>query len=92
MQGDVEAFGVAQRSDVAPGGDQRGLDRIVGLIRVAEDPEGDRHARVANESGESVECLDVALHRPIHQGSLQPPLPSRVPPPRLIGLESPLGS
>lgn len=79
MEPRLEAVGVAEGSDVAPCGDERGLDRVVGLIRVAQDAERDRHAAVADESGERVEGLDVATLRPIDERSLQPPLPSRCP-------------
>jgi hypothetical protein len=65
MEPGLEEIGVAQRAELAPGGDQRALHRILGQICVAQDPNRDRHAPVADRAGKGVERLGVALLRSI---------------------------
>ena len=42
----IEAFGVAKGRQVAPGAEQRLLGRVLGAMRVAEDPVGERIAAI----------------------------------------------
>jgi hypothetical protein len=49
MEPGLEEIGIAQRSELAPGGDQRGLNGILGQICVAQDPYRDRHHRSPTE-------------------------------------------
>ncbi|MEW5990846.1 MAG: hypothetical protein AB1736_05800 [Chloroflexota bacterium] len=63
-----------QRSELAPGRDQRGLDSVLRQVDVPKDPTGDLHATVADGAGEGIECLAVATPGPFHERSLHPSL------------------
>ena len=90
MQPGFEAIGVAQRSELPPGEDERGLDRVLGQVGVAQDPERDRHAVVADRAGEGVEGLSVAPLSPGPRALGAPDSPSyTVHPEGRITLESP---
>ena len=67
-----EAVGVAQRPQLAPGRDERGLHRVLGQVGVAQDPTRDRHAPVADHARQGVEGLAVAPLRPVHERSVHP--------------------
>ena len=66
----LEAIRVTERAELPPGRDERGLDGVRGEVGVAQDPTRDRHALVADRSGEGVEGLFVAPLRPIDERSL----------------------
>jgi hypothetical protein len=72
MEPRFEAIGITERPNLAPGGDERCLHRVLGLIGVPKDPTRDRHASVADHAGEGVEGLRVALLRAIHERSVHP--------------------
>ena len=57
MEPGLEAVGVAQRSKLAPGRDERGLHRVLGQVGIAQDPVRDGHAPVADRACEGVEGL-----------------------------------
>src|SRR5215203_3947436 len=67
MEPGFEAIRIAQRSKLAPSGDERGLHGVLRLVPVAQDPNRDRHASVADRSCESVEGLDLAPHRTVDE-------------------------
>jgi hypothetical protein len=74
VQPGLERVGIAQCAHLPPGGDQCGLDRVLGQVGVAQDPNRDRHALVAGRAGKGVEGLSVALLRPVNERSLHPTL------------------
>jgi hypothetical protein len=74
MEPGFEAIGLAQVSEVAPGCHESGLDGLIREIDVAQDPERDRHASIADHAGQGAEGLVVALSRAGHQRSLHPSL------------------
>jgi hypothetical protein len=95
MQPRLEAIGVPQGANLAPRGQQRGLDGVIGKVEVAKDPERDRHALVAGQAGKRVEGLSIALLRLVDQVRVHPSLPAGSPVALdlgAIGLESPDGS
>ena len=63
----VEPFGVAQGPDVAPGGDERLLGRILGLTLVAEDQAGDGVEPAGRDARQLTERVMVARHRSLHE-------------------------
>ena len=60
MEPGVEGVGVAQTPEVAPGLDERVLNRILRRIPVAQDPPRDRVQAVVCGGREGIECLVVA--------------------------------
>ena len=91
----LEELGIPQGADLAPRGQQRGLDGVVGMVEVAQDPERDRHASVAGQTSQGVEGLSIALFRLDDQCCVHPPLRTEVlsrAHPGVIGLESGRGS
>ena len=74
MEPGLEELGIPQGADLAPGGQQRGLDGVVGVVEVAQDPERDRHASVAGQARQCVECLSIALLRLNDQCCVHPSL------------------
>ena len=62
-----EAIGISQRPQLTPRHDERSLDRVLGEVGVAQDPERDRHAPVADRASQGVEGLLVALLRAVHE-------------------------
>jgi len=67
MQPGLEAIGIAKRSQLAPGHDERRLNGVLGEVSVAQDPARDRHASIADLAGEGVEAVtaahpDVEIH------------------------------
>ena len=73
----LEGPGIAQRTKLPSRRDQRGLDRILGQVGIAQDPARDRHAPVADHAGKGVEGLSVAALCKINQCSLHPSLLAR---------------
>ena len=67
MEPRVEALRVAERREVAPGPDQRLLRRVLGSMRVAQDPVREPVAAVDAVGRQGRERLLVAAHRPLHQ-------------------------
>lgn len=55
----IEAIRIAQAGQVAPEGDERLLDRVLGGVRVAQDPAG--HEIQASQRGPSQELVRVAV-------------------------------
>ena len=70
----LEALGIPQGADLAPGGQQRGLDSVVRKVEIAQDPERDRHASVAGQASQGVEGLSIALLRLDDQCCVHPTL------------------
>ena len=77
MQPGRESIWVAKRSKIAPRGDQRALHGVVGLIDIAQDAKRDRHAFVADEPSQLVECFGIAAFRPVNECSAHRTLPIR---------------
>ena len=75
VQPRFEGIGVAQRSELPPGGDERGLHRVLRQVGVAQDPIRNRHALIADRAGEGIEGLSVAPFRTDNERSLHPTLP-----------------
>jgi hypothetical protein len=71
----LEGVGVAQRPELTPCGDQRGLHRVICPIGVTQDPERDCHAAIADHAGEGIEGLPITPLRLVHERSLHPTLP-----------------
>jgi hypothetical protein len=74
----LEAVGIPQRAEILPGGQQGRLDGVVSKVEVAEDPERDRHASVAGQTGERIEGLSIAASRLFHQLCVHRTLLARV--------------
>ena len=74
MEPGLEPIGLAQVSKVTPGSHEGGLDGLVREIDVAQDPERDRHASIADHACQGAEGLVVAMLRAGHQRSLHPSL------------------
>jgi hypothetical protein len=74
MEPRLEPIGVAQRPQLAPGTDVRGLDGVFGKIEIAQDPIGDPDAAVAGCANERFEGVLVALLRLLDQPSIHCPL------------------
>ena len=72
MEPGLEAIGIAQRSQLTPGRDERGLHGVLGQVGVAQDPTRDRHAPIADHAGQGVEGLAVAPLRAVHERSMHP--------------------
>ena len=66
----LEALGVAQVRDLAPGGDEGVLQRVLGEARVAEDPERDRVQPVAHPVHQGREGVAVAAPGPFDEVSI----------------------
>src|SRR5688572_25701496 len=84
-----EGIRVTVRPELTPGGYQRGLHRIVRPIRVAQDPERNRHALVAHQASKGVEGLSVAPFRTVNERLVHPILPLKARPDGRFRLESP---
>ena len=63
----LEAVGVTQRRDVAPGGDERLLGGVLGPLIVAQDQTGDGVEPADREARQLRERLVIARHRPSDQ-------------------------
>jgi hypothetical protein len=74
VQPRLEEVGIPQGADLAPGGQERGLDGIIGKVEVAKDPERDRHASVAGQTNKGIEGLSIAMLRLIDQFCVHPSL------------------
>lgn len=70
-----KGVGIAQRPELTPRADQRGLHRIVSPVGVTQDPERDRHALIAHVPSEGIEGLSVAPSRTFDERSVHPTLP-----------------
>jgi hypothetical protein len=57
----LEPIDVAEPWQIAPHGNERLLERIVGAVRVAKDPLGEREHAVAVRPGEGREGVTIAL-------------------------------
>jgi amidohydrolase len=71
MQPGLETVAVAQRPELAPRSNERGLYGVFGEIEVAQDPNGDGHAAVTDLAGQGVERRLIAMFRQLHERSLQ---------------------
>ena len=71
----IEAVGVAQAGQVAPAGDERLLDRVLGAIGVAQDEARHGEEPVDDARHDHVERLPVALGCSLHERSLHASLP-----------------
>jgi hypothetical protein len=80
VQPGFESIGIAQRSELTSGRDERGLHRVICSVCVSQDPERNRHALIAHRAGEGIEGLSVALFRTYDERSLHPTLPLSVRP------------
>ena len=87
VQPGFESVGVAKRSKLPPGGNERGLHRVVRSVGVAQDPKRDRHALVADQTSEGIEGLSVAPSRTFDERSCAPDSPSSPRPSDGITLE-----
>jgi hypothetical protein len=63
----LEAVGVAEGGDVAPGQDERLLGRVVGPVAIGQDQPGDAEELVDREARKLAERLVIARHRPLDQ-------------------------
>ena len=70
MQPRFEPIGVSQRPKLLPRPDKRGLHGILSKVGVAQDPGRDRHATIADQTGQGVEGFLVTPPRPVHELSL----------------------
>jgi hypothetical protein len=70
-----ETIGVAQCSHLPPGHDEGRLDGILDEVDVTQDPVRNPHASVADQAGEGVEGLLVALLRPVSELSMHSSAP-----------------
>ena len=77
MEPRLEPIGVAQCRKLPPHLDERYLDRVLGEVRVAQDPMGDEDAAVADLTNQGGEGLFVALSRLVHDRSQHPLPPGR---------------
>ena len=68
MQPRLEAVDVAQRPQLTPGSDERGLHGVFGQIEVAEDPRGDGHAAVPHTTRQRacILALDPSASRAVN--------------------------
>ena len=66
----VEAVGIAQAGQVAPAGDERLLDGVLGTIGVAQDEARHGEEPVDDARHDHVERLPVALGCSLHERSL----------------------
>ncbi len=66
----LEAAGVAQAADVAPGVDEALLDRVLAPVRVVQDAIRQREQSVIRGAREHVECLVIAALCPLDQVTL----------------------
>ena len=66
----LEPIGVPQLRQVPPGIDQCLLGRVLGERRVAQDPARHGVQGVADASDKRVECLFIAVHRPLDELAL----------------------
>ena len=74
MQPGIEAVGIAEGRQVAPGTHECLLDRVLGLVRFVEDQPCDRIESGESRSDEHGEGVMIASSRPIHELSLHPDL------------------
>jgi hypothetical protein len=75
MEPGFEGIRITKRPELTPAGDERGLHRVLRPIGVAQDPERNRHAPIADRASEGVEGLSVAPFRSVYQLSVHPTLP-----------------
>ena len=68
----VESVAVTEVGQLAPCGHQGLLDRVLGTMLVAQDPEGDRHQPVTDQSREVGERFFIASFRQVNESSLHP--------------------
>ena len=66
----LEPIGVPQLRQVPPGIDQCLLGRVLGECRVTQDPARHGVQGVADASDKRVECLFIAVHRPLDELAL----------------------
>ena len=76
VQPRFEGVGVAQRPELTPGSDERGLHRVISHVGVTQDPVRNRHAPIADRAGEGIEGLSVAPFRAVNERSRHPTFPS----------------
>ena len=76
----LETVGVAERTQLSPRNDQRGLHRIFREVGIAEDPARDHHAPIADDPCKGVERLAVTLLRSVHERCMHPRLLREIPP------------
>ena len=69
MEPRLEPIEVAQRGELPPDLDEGHLDRVLGEVRVAQDPMRDEDAAVADLTNQGGEGLLVALSRLVHDRS-----------------------
>ncbi len=70
MEPGVEAVGIPQVRELAPGADEGALQCVLGEARVAKDPEGDRVQPVADLMHQAGEGVTVALAGSLHEVSI----------------------
>jgi hypothetical protein len=63
----LEAVGIAQAAQIAPGGEQRLLGRILGPFAVPEDESRDGVEPVDPEASQLRERLSIPHHRSLHE-------------------------
>ena len=67
MQPRLEPIGVAEPSDVAPGGDERLLGGVLGRRFVVEDQPRDDQEPAGRDARQLTERVVIAAHRPLHE-------------------------
>ena len=70
MEPRLEPVGIAERPQVPPGADVRGLHRIFGEVDVAQDPVRDAEAAVAGDADERIEGILIAFLRQFDRPSI----------------------
>ncbi len=70
-----ETVVVTKGPELAPGADQRSLDSILGLVRVAQDPKRDRHATITDSTSKGIEGLSITTLRTFDERLVHPTLP-----------------
>jgi nitroreductase len=73
----LESIGVPEGRELAPGGDEGALQRVLGEVGVAQDPRRDRVHPVAGLADQPPERFAVAPHRPLDGVSHAWPPPCR---------------
>ena len=70
MQPRLEPVGIAERPQVPPGRDVRGLHRVFGEVDIAKDPIRDAQAAVAGDADERIEGVFIASLRQFDQPTI----------------------
>jgi hypothetical protein len=70
MDPGLEAIGVPELGQPAPGEHERVLQNVLGESRVAQDPVGNGVERIADLMHQDCECLSIAMPSPLDEVSI----------------------